>query len=162
MKHAPTNSYSNAQKLLHWSVVVLLAVQYLFLDRMGRLFHQTAETGSPVWTTTSTLHVLIGVALLLLALARLALRARTGTPHPVGGAEPSWSETAANVTHFVLYALLIGIPLGGMGAWFLGNKQFAQAHEIGTSLLLWVIGLHVAAVVVHQFWWKSPILKRML
>jgi cytochrome b561 len=162
MKHAPTKTYSTAQKRLHWSVVILLAVQYLFLDNMGRLFHQTVDTGSPVWTTTSTLHALIGVALLLLALARLVLRLRTGTPPPVGGPEPDWSETAANVTHFMLYALLIGIPLDGLAAWFLGNKPFAQAHEIGTTVLLWMVGLHVAAVVVHQFWWKSPILKRML
>lgn len=157
-----TSGYSTAQKLMHWSVVILLAVQYLFFDHMGRLFHQTVESGSPVWTTTSTVHALLGSTVLLLALARLGLRARIGVPPAPAGNEPDWAEKAATATHVVLYLLLIGLPVGGLLAWFFGIGWIAEAHEIGTTFLLWVVGLHVAAVVVHHVWWKSPILKRMI
>jgi cytochrome b561 len=156
------SEYSKSQKILHWSVVILLAVQYIFFDNMGRLFHQTVEAGSPVWTTTSLFHASIGTSVLLLALCRLALRRKIGIPAPPsGGTEPDWAERAAYITHISMYVLLIGLPIGGLLAWYFSIELIAKMHEIGTTVLLWVVGLHVVAVAVHHFWWEDPIIKRM-
>ncbi len=155
-----TMEYSRLQKQLHWAVVLLLAAQYLFLDAMGRAFHRTVETGSPDWTVTTTLHLLIGSLILLLALWRIALRLMRGAPLPPAG-EPQFAKTAARVTHVAFYILLIALPLGGIAAWFFGLPLMGELHEIGTNLLLIVVGLHVAAVLLHQVWWKTNLLARM-
>lgn len=160
MPATPETSFSRLQKLLHWSVVVLLLLQYLIFDAMGRLFRQTLESGSPVWTTTSIAHLVIGLTVLALALWRVALRIRRGAPPPPAD-EPSWAITAGKLTHAALYVLLIGLPLGGLAAWGLGIHLMGDIHAIGTNLLLVVAGLHVAAVLVHQFWWKTNLLARM-
>ena len=160
MTDTAPDSYSRAQKGLHWAIVALLAVQYLFFDNMGRLFDRSVDTGTLQWTTTSVAHALIGTTVLALVAWRLALRLNRGTPPPHAD-EPELAQKAAYVTHITFYCLLIGLPLGGLGAWFLGNETLAQVHEVGTTILLWVIGLHVAAVLVHQFYWKTAILNRM-
>ncbi|SNR82382.1 cytochrome b [Puniceibacterium sediminis] len=160
MNQIAPDTYSRTQKMLHWGVVVLLAIQYLFFDHMGRLFHQTMEGGSPVWTTTSVAHSMIGAAVLALTAWRLILRRSRGTPPPPAD-EPDLATRAARVTHVALYVLLIGLPVVGLGAWFLGIGFLAEVHEIGSTVLLWVVGLHVGAVLVHQFWWNTAILRRM-
>ena len=34
-------------------------------------------------------------------------------------------------------------------------------HATGTTVLLWLVIAHVLAVVVHQVWWRTDILRRM-
>ena len=66
------------------------------------------------------------------------------------------------MAHGLLYVLLIGLPVIGLVAWFGKLGAAAEAHEIGTTVLMWLALLHVAAVVVHQFWWKTNLLRRMV
>ncbi|MBE9640677.1 cytochrome b [Salipiger mangrovisoli] len=152
--------YSRAQKRLHWAIVVLIAVQYLAFDHMGRAFRAVLQGTEGAYDTTSVAHLSIGVAVLVLMLWRLVLRLRRGTP-PLPEAEPDWARKLSGVVHWLFYGLLIGLPLIGLLAWFGKLGVAGEAHEIATTILLWVIGLHLAGVAVHQLWWRSGLLRRM-
>lgn len=152
--------YTRWQKRLHWAVVILLALQYFVFDAMGRLFHTLMDTGTAPWTTTSIAHLLIGIAVLAMALARLGLRARHGAP-AAPAEEPAPLRTASKLAHWSIYALLLLIPVSGLVAWFGQAGTAAEAHEVLTSVLMWLVVLHLAAVAVHQFWWKTDLIRRM-
>ncbi len=152
--------YSRSQKLLHWAVVLLIAAQYLLFDRMGRAFHALIDGTDGAYTVVSVSHITVGALILALALWRLVLRQKRGVPALPAG-EPGWAALLARVTHGMLYALLIALPVLGLAAWFLGLRAAAGLHETATALLLWVAGLHVAGALVHQFVWKDGLIRRM-
>ncbi len=157
---APTE-FSRPQKWLHWAVVGLLIPQYLVFDGVGRAFNDGLRAGAMTYSTTSIAHIAIGTVVLALAALRLVLRASNGAPPPPAD-EPPLAALAAKVTHVALYALLFALPLSGLAAWFLQIHDLGDLHEVGTNLLLAVAGLHVAAVIAHQFWWKTGIMRRMI
>ncbi|WP_370271599.1 cytochrome b [Pseudooceanicola nitratireducens] len=152
--------YSRLQKILHWAVVGLLLLQYFVFDRMGRMFHTLMDSGVTTWTVTSVAHVVIGVAVLLLVIARLGLRARHGVPD-APQEEPEPFRIAATLAHWGIYGLLVLIPLTGLAAWFGRVGPAAGGHELMTTALYWLVVAHVGAVLVHQFWWKTNLIKRM-
>jgi cytochrome b561 len=59
------------------------------------------------------------------------------------------------------YGLLLALPLSGLFAWFLPSEALGGLHDLGQTLLLWLIGLHVAAALVHQLWWRTNLIGRM-
>lgn len=153
------STYSPMQKRLHWAVVILLALQYLFFDGMGRPFHQLMD-GLPAWNTTVVLHLVIGVLILLAAIWRLALRRSHGVPAEPEGT-PDHAKLAAKAVHIGIYAVLIILPISGSVAWFGKIGAPAEVHEILTNVLLALVGIHVLAALVHQFVWKDNLLLRM-
>nr|WP_272214045.1 cytochrome b/b6 domain-containing protein [Marinicella sp. W31]MDC2875765.1 cytochrome b/b6 domain-containing protein [Marinicella sp. W31] len=64
--------------------------------------------------------------------------------------------------HWSFYLLFIVMPLSGMVGYYLGISGAAEVHGSVLKLLMWIlIVAHVGAVAVHQFYWKTGILKRM-
>ena len=72
------------------------------------------STIKPIYLTLVSIHKPLGIAILVLALVRLALRLRYGAPSlPADLPEPM--KLAAVGSHYALYALMIGMPLIGWG-----------------------------------------------
>ena len=72
------------------------------------------STIRPIYLTLVSIHKPLGIAILMLALIRLALRLRYGAPSlPADLPEPM--KLAAEGSHYVLYALMIAMPLLGWG-----------------------------------------------
>jgi cytochrome b561 len=155
-----TERYSAGQRHLHWAVVVLLALQYFVFDRMGGAFRQVMETGSGSYGVTQIAHIAIGILVLLMALVRLLLRRRDGAP-AAPEAEPKPFVLLAKLAHGALYLLLLALPLTGLIAWFGAMGSVAEVHEILTTALQFLVVLHIAAVLVHQFVWKTNLIRRM-
>lgn len=153
-------AYSATQKRLHWAVVALLLAQYLVFDGMGRPFHQGVEAGAMSYGLTPVAHIAIGVTVLALAVWRVALRIRLGAPDAPEG-EPTLARRASKWGHWALYFLLFALPLTGLRGWFWMSYDVADIHAVATNVLLALAGLHVAAALVHQFWWKTNLLARM-
>jgi cytochrome b561 len=105
-------------------------------------------------------HIASGAAIFLLALARLQIRLTRGAPPPPAAEHPALAW-AAHATHWSLYALMLVIPLTGAVAWFRLNRTAASAHELLTTLLLVLVGLHIAAALFHQFVLRTNLLDRM-
>ncbi|MGG7564567.1 cytochrome b [Rhodovulum sp. DZ06] len=153
-------TYSKPQKLLHWAAAVLILLQFTLLEEIGRGFRTLMQTGMAEYSPVVIGHIAAGSLVLLFALWRLVLRRTHGAPLPPAE-EPELFRKAAHWGHIALYALMIGLPLGGLLAWFGGVGFAGEIHEIGANLLLAVLAAHVGAVLVHQFVWKTGLLKRM-
>src|SRR3546814_11459475 len=67
---------------------------------------------TPKYFWVYTMHKSTGIAVLALVLVRIAWRLYAGTPKPVAGT-PTWQLRSASITHFLLYALLLAMPLSG-------------------------------------------------
>lgn len=152
-------AYSPMQKRLHWAVVILLALQYLFFDGMGRPFHQLMD-GLSAWSATVVIHLGIGLLVLAAAIWRLALRHSHGVPAEPEDT-PARAKLAAKAVDIGIYVLLIVLPVSGSVAWFGQSGTPAEIHEILTNVLLALVAIHVLAALVHQFVWKDNLLLRM-
>jgi cytochrome b561 len=69
------------------------------------------STLQPKFLTLIAIHRPMGIAILLLAIFRLGVRLRLGAPS-LPADRPLWRATSAKASHYLLYALLIAMPLG--------------------------------------------------
>lgn len=165
-------------QFLHWLIVVLLvvlAVVGLSLDSLPR---------SPKYFWVYDLHKSTGLTLLALVVLRIGWRFYAGAPRPLPGT-PTWQARAASVTHWLLYALILAMPLSG---WLYDSASGLRplrwyglaevpklsppdealadfghdAHEWLFWLLLLVVIGHVAAAFYHHIFQRDDTLRRML
>ena len=99
--------FTPLQRLLHWVMAVcILAMLFIGVGMVS--------TVEPKYLTLVSIHKPLGIAILVLALIRLAVRLRAGAPPlPVDLPEPM--KLAAHLSHYLLYALMIAMPLIGWG-----------------------------------------------
>jgi len=156
-------TFSRTQIILHWTVVALIAFQFLAHDGMEHLWRasQRGGTVSASDTNLAYLHIFCGCLVLMLVLWRLVLRLTRGAP-VAPEAEPVALRVVAALSHFALYALIIVLPVSGLAAWFFGVAPAAGVHLIAKTVLLPLIFLHAAGALAHHFIWKTDVLKRML
>lgn len=151
--------YSRAQIALHWGILLLLGVSYVSSDKMKAAWGAIHE-GRDAFGTTAAAHVWIGVAILVLALARVAIRMTRGAPDLPAGGHPL-ANLVAKLTHVGLYALLLLIPASGLMAWFGGVDAAGEVHEVLFNLGIALVMLHVAGALYHQFVLKDGLMDRM-
>jgi cytochrome b561 len=93
------------QRLLHWVMAVcILAMLFIGVGMVSTIM--------PKYLTLVSIHKPLGIAILVLALIRLAVRLRSGAP-PLPADLPEPMKLAAYLSHYALYALMIGMPLIG-------------------------------------------------
>lgn len=97
--------YTRPAMLLHWVIAVLIICNSVLGLTAGSLPDSWIR---PVVDT----HKSIGITVLGLVLLRILWRASHRAP-PLPHEFPSWERIAAHVAHFLLYALMIGLPLSG-------------------------------------------------
>ena len=156
-------SYSKTQIWLHWSIAALILIQFLAHDGMEHVWRafRRGQEASPGDVPLAYMHVVIGLAVLVLASWRVWLRATRGVP-PVSGMEHPALQLLARLTHLVIYALIFIVPLSGAAAWFLRVPDAGLVHVLGKNILLYVVLLHIAGALVQQFVLKSNVLRQML
>ncbi len=169
--------YDRVSILLHWATLALLIGACASIEARV-LFEKGTETRLFIKES----HYVLGMALLLLALARLANRAarRNAAPTPPA---PAWLGYASRAMHWALYACLIALPclgllttsaLGdavplGFGLEFpamLGQdkelgKQLQAVHTFIGGTLYVLVGLHAAAALGHHFVLRDGVRLRM-
>ena len=77
------------------------------------------------------------------------------------GGNPLLEKLAAAV-HFILYALLLVMPISGSVAWFFGIEAAGEAHSMARFVLLPAVLLHVAGALAHHFLFRDETMKRMV
>lgn len=154
------NGYSILQIALHWGVAALILFNYFVSDGMEDALDGMVEAGgSPV--ANAGWHVWVGVAVLVLVVLRLIVRRISGAPEAVGN-PVSLLTRAAGLGHFLLYALMLAVPVGGALAWFAGVGAAGDLHILAANALMILAGLHAAAALAHHFVFKDNTLVRML
>ena len=172
--------YGAAAQLLHWSVVVLVVMQFVLANRAEAAHdaHKLLEQAKVLTT-----HKSIGMTIFMLAVVRLIWR----LINPVPAVPPNtktWQQRASSVVHWSLYALILVTPLAG---WLMSSAKnysvswfglftwpnlvapdegfynaFKETHEILAFMILNVAGLHILAALKHHFWDKDNVLRRVL
>ena len=157
---AEVKGYSATQIALHWIVALLIAAQFLLNDAIGSAFRAAMRGEEVGFNPLVAAHVFGGIAILVLVLWRIVLRKTRGAPLPPAEEAPPL-QLLAKLTHGGLYLLMIVLVPTGGAAWFLGNRGAAEVHEVLTSLLLVLVGLHVIGALYHQFVLKTNLMERM-
>src|SRR6185312_12832152 len=113
----PTAHYDNVSILLHWltaALIILLWVIAQVIDDFAK--------GTPRMMVRS-IHIALGVTLVVVIVARLAWRANPRRRAPL--AESGALGAAAQVVHYGLYTLVIGtLLLGITNVWARGDTVF--------------------------------------
>jgi cytochrome b561 len=169
--------YTKTAKALHW----LMAILFFGLLALGFYMHDLPL--SPEKLQLYSWHKWAGVTAFLLVWLRLFWRV-IHRPPALPENMPKIIQLAAHAGHFLLYVLMIAIPLSGwlmssakgfQTVWF-GvlpipdlldkNKEtgdLLQTLHMGLNLLfVAVIAGHIGAALKHHFIDKDDILKRML
>ena len=165
-------------QLLHWLIVLLVLVLAIVGLTMGEL------PRTPKYFWVYTLHKSVGISVLALVLVRIGWRLHAGAPRPLAGT-PTWQARIASLTHALLYALLLAMPLSGWlydsasglrpFRWFglvempklsAPNESLSALSNDAHELLFWVlvalVALHAAAAFHHHLFQHDATLTRML
>ena len=97
--------FTALERLLHWLMAAcILAMLFIGVGMVS--------TVMPKYLILVAIHKPLGIAILVLALIRLAVRLRYGAP-PLPADLPEPMKLAAVGSHYALYALMIAMPLLG-------------------------------------------------
>jgi cytochrome b561 len=169
------DSFSPLQRVLHW----LMAIMVLVMLFIGVTMVSTLK---PRFLTLIAIHRPLGIAILVVAILRLCLRWKKDAP-PLPSDLPSIQVVAAKLSHAVLYALLIAMPLigwgmlsaGGYPIVLFGSVHLARilpqddqvyaalrtAHTLLAYMFFATILLHIAAALLHALIRRDGVFQAM-
>lgn len=152
-------AYDRIAIILHWSVALLILVQYTTGWTWGN-FERGSEPRFYLFRT----HIYTGYAILGLALARIAWRlTHRAPPLPPGMAR--LTALAAGATHGLLYLAILVMPLLGLLASTAFGKSLGRwpgaTHVALSYVVVGIIALHAGAALWHQFIRRDGLLLRM-
>jgi len=177
----PVEVYKRAARVLHWVTVALVVVQMpvgLYMVYRGNTLNVWDKVTGALYSG----HKLVGVAILLVVVWRIAYRLTRGAPADEPTIEP-WQRLASHANHWGLYLLLICAPIAGyigislfpaldiFGLFSLPgvvtpDKEAAKTaftvHKILVLLLVLMIAVHIAAALFHYFVRRDNVLGRMI
>lgn len=172
----PSPRFSPVARLLHWSMAALI-VAMLFLGA-GMV------AGAPEhYSALVLLHKSVGIAILLLAALRLLYRLTHAVP-PLPDDLPRVQRWAAAASHWLLYALMLGLPLVGwsmlsaeglpilifggllrlpplLAADALRYAQLRELHALLAYALFLTLLLHIGAALFHGLIRRDGVLSSM-
>ncbi len=151
-------TYSGLQIGLHWATALLIAANYFISDGMGEAL-DAHIAGEPVVGLTPTWHVWSGTVLLGLVVVRLVVRVLSGELE--AGEPKTLQRRVADVGHWVLYALMLAVPVLGALTWFGKMDAFGNVHVMVMNALMLVILGHAAMAIFHHYVLKDGLLSRM-
>jgi cytochrome b561 len=163
------------QRLLHWLMAACILA--MFFIGVGMV-----STVMPKYVPLLATHKSLGITILVLALIRLGVRARYGAP-PLPADLPEPMKLAAHLSHYALYALMIGMPLIGWAMQSAGAYPVVVYGSIrlpailpqsaGLHTLLWnahfylafaffaLVLLHLAAALFHALVRRDGVFESM-
>ncbi|MBU5617541.1 cytochrome b [Psychrobacter sp. TAE2020] len=161
-----------SSRIFHWISALLLLVTWLLM-----VVYQYTETKLYIG-----LHKAFGISVLCWMIARVLNRILTKAPAPVP--MPKWQMLVSQLNHFVLYALLIAMPIAGLLMSVYGGRPvdifglfqipvfvtpdrsaarfFNDIHtNIIWPMIIAFTVLHIGAALYHQFFMKDKLINRM-
>jgi cytochrome b561 len=166
--------FSPLQRALHW-LMALCILTMLFIG-VGMV----STLGSD-YLSLVHIHKPLGIAILILALIRLATRLVRGSP-PLPPQMPEAMKLAASLSHVVLYFMMIGLPLIGWGMLSAADYPVVvlgmrlppivphsnelhsflwDAHRLLALCLFALIMLHLAAALFHALIRRDGVFQTM-
>lgn len=161
-------------RCLHWSMAcMILAMLFIGIGMTTSIDHR-------IWLID--LHRPLGIAILVLAIVRLANRLRHPAP-PLPASLAPWQRLAARLSHLLLYALMLALPLIGWALLSAGGYPVVlfngwnlpaivpadpalyawlrDAHGLLAWLLYFVIVGHLSAALAHAWIFRDGVFSSM-
>jgi len=165
--------YDNVAIALHWSIALLVVTAF----GLG----MTVDDFPKAWgTTVVNIHALLGLAVLALTFVRIAWR--------MGHRPPAMTDAGplaklVKPAHFLLYCLMIAVPLIGMPTLFYRGRgldlglfavpaflprvpeifhPLTEIHELFAYALVSLAAGHVVAAIYHHLMLRDRLLLRMM
>jgi cytochrome b561 len=159
---------------LHWITAVVVAVLWCLGETVDWFPRGTARV------VERSTHIALGALLGLIVGYRIWWRASAGRRLPP--ASSGAIQLLATLGHYLLYALLVAtVVLGLANVWVRGDNifnlftvpafdpgnkplrgQVEELHSLSANTLVIVAGLHAVVALVHHFFMKDGVLRRML
>jgi len=175
------NAYTPRQRLLHWVVAALVALQLL----VGLTIGNTLDIPGPHpgLARLFAIHGGTGTLIFVLMAWRWSLRQARGVPPPPPGT-PEDTTLLAHANHRAFYVVLLIMPVigwfavgaAGHNLSFFGifaipapigadpdaARFFGRLHAATAVVLVAAIAAHLASVVYHTYVRRDSLLRRML
>jgi cytochrome b561 len=171
----PRDRYTSVAITLHWTIAVLIIANLAI-----GLLHESLLKG------TIPLHKSIGMLVLLLSIVRFVWRLMHRPP-PLPATVKRWETGLAHAVHWLLYVLMILIPLSGWVFTSASPKRYplnffglfplpmfpveqdkalshsvAERHEQLAWIMIALLVLHIGAALKHRFLDRDRTLDRMM
>ena len=169
--------YGRAAQAFHWATAVIVLVAFIYGPGGAE-----ERVYAPATDFDRSLHETLGIAVFVMAAARLAWRAIDTRPDPP--AIPRWMGFASRMAQGLLYILVFALPITAIsGAWLEGHPLtllggarigpwLAKNHDAGAAIarlhawlgdaIMWLAGVHALAALYHHFILKDGVLLSML
>lgn len=176
ISHTPMKFYGRVAVALHWTVAAVL----LFSVVLGLVIGNVEE--SDATETVLAIHKSFGITIFVCVLFRLAWRLTHAAP-PLPANTPAYQRKLAGLTHALLYATLLALPVAGYVAvaargretkffglfevpqWAPLSRALSQnataIHVYGQYVLYALLVAHIGAALYHHFVLKDDVLARM-
>ena len=171
--------YGAAPQLMHWITVALVILAW-FLGQFDDIFPK-----GPARAASLFVHISAGLAVIAFLVLRLCWRIADPPPPTERTMLGPWLDHAARLAHYLLYALLIAVPLSGIALQFargdalplFGMGEIAspfggagralrgtvkEVHEVAANALILLAALHAVAALLHHWLLRDRTLVRML
>lgn len=170
-------TYTAPAIFFHWLIFFMMSGSFI----VG--FYMADLPNSPEKLQLFSWHKWAGVTIFMVVLLRLTWRL-LNLPPALPSSMPAWQVKAAHATHFLLYLLMIIMPLSG---WLMSSAKghttvwfgvlplpdlLEKNHDLGVALeevhsilafvILGLVGVHVAAALKHHFMDRDEVLTRMV
>ena len=172
---APRTLFAAPQRFLHWFMAACI-LSMLFIG-VGMV-----STVAPKYLSLVQIHKPLGIAILVLVLIRLALRFYYGAP-ALPADLPVPMKLAAESSQYILYALMIAMPLIGWGMLSASSHPVVlfsgvslppilpvnadmysllrRAHSLLAFAFFGLILMHFAALLFHKLVRKDGVFETM-
>ena len=172
-----TIRYAPWLRRLHWLIALLIVCALVLIETHGWFPRGSALRSGVKWA-----HMQFGMAVLLLMVPRLLVRARTAVP-PISPLPPRWQDALSKLVHLAAYLLAFTVPLLGIAMMFTAGKpwnllglplpvlgvgdtelahRIGDVHETAGDILMWLAIVHAAAALFHHYVQRDDTLQRML
>lgn len=172
LKSTPT-SYGTIPIVIHWLTALAILILLVSGFRAADMADSVAKAG------LLRIHVILGVSVLLLTVARIAWWLLIDRRPADAAGTPRLQAIAAHAVHGLLYLVVLAMAASGIGMVAVsgaGDILFGGSgptlpdfmeyvpripHGVGARALIALIVLHTAAALYHQFFLRDRLLARM-
>ncbi len=172
---ATSARYDRIAIFLHWTIAFLIVTAFL----LGLTVDDFPKAYKDMVVNT---HSLLGMAVLFFTLIRIGWRFGHPPPPPPKSAS-TWMESLSKLAHFLLYVLMLAVPLIGLPTLFYRGRgldfglfqvpaflartpeifrPLTELHELGAYALIGLAAGHVAAALYHQWILRDALIARMV
>ncbi len=185
---AKRGQYGSTARALHWLTVLLVVFAWTTARFGSQLFDEGVDALHAATAIGLGIHIWVGLAIFIIATFRFRWRIANLPPPSEANEFNHWliasTDFSARVTHYVLYILLLVVPVTGILLLFAERKTLSAFGSVemapwsgvtlGSLRVLWhlhvmlanalviVAVFHAVTAVLHHVVFRDNTLQRML